>query len=707
MEASITTLLLQFASFFAMGGNNAMSGVDLSSAYNGISDFSVVAVGALTFVSNWAASVWWTSAGHLMLLEIITPPAAASATRRQNRDGKGEERRKAAVQGIGEGEAWEVWRQHVGLLTVFTAASLVAVMIACTVLRTHLFIWTVFSPKYLYSMAWSLGMHLVRLWLALSPSYLHPDENFQGPEAIAGQIFSYPVRLTWEFTSENPIRSVFPLWPVHGLPMLLLRWLWVGNGNDGEVPPIAVFYTLRVLMFVLSFVLEDWAIHELVQSSRHRRVAVLLVASSYVTWTFQTHTFSNSVETLVVAWSLVLIGRILETRQGASVMASTMLGIVGVFGVFNRITFPAFLLIPGLRLIPHFINKPLSLISMAASALLTVLIAIALDTSFYASHSITWSDLIHHPVITPWNNVRYNISPSNLAAHGLHPWYQHLLVNIPLLIGPAAILLFTHCQRSLGLYSAISGIFVLSVFQHQEARFLQPTVPLLLSSIQLPKDRKRMNIWLGAWIAFNSILGLLMGIYHQGGVVPTQVFLSNQPDATRAVWWKTYMPPIWLLGGKSSVLRTEDVPGMQGPALLEHLGRIATCDIPADRRSLEYLKEPNGTYLIAPRSAVWLDPYLENKGLDGLRFREVWSYSRHLNMDDLDWGEDGVWDTLKRVIGRRGIVAWRVTRSCDRPLARQDHGGPTAKMGKLRKAQTFSWVYQRDGFESPQPGGDA
>lgn len=27
---------------------------------------------------------------------------------------------------------------------------------------------------------------LVRLYLALSPSYLHPDENFQGPEVIAG-----------------------------------------------------------------------------------------------------------------------------------------------------------------------------------------------------------------------------------------------------------------------------------------------------------------------------------------------------------------------------------------------------------------------------------------------------------------------------------------------------------------------------------------
>ena len=28
---------------------------------------------------------------------------------------------------------------------------------------------------------------LVRLYFAFSPSYIHPDENFQGPEVIAGE----------------------------------------------------------------------------------------------------------------------------------------------------------------------------------------------------------------------------------------------------------------------------------------------------------------------------------------------------------------------------------------------------------------------------------------------------------------------------------------------------------------------------------------
>lgn len=50
--------------------------------------------------------------------------------------------------------------QYVALMTVFAVASLLFVMAACSALRTHLFIWTVFSPKYLYVMAWSLAQHL-------------------------------------------------------------------------------------------------------------------------------------------------------------------------------------------------------------------------------------------------------------------------------------------------------------------------------------------------------------------------------------------------------------------------------------------------------------------------------------------------------------------------------------------------------------------
>ncbi|KAL2108265.1 hypothetical protein VUR80DRAFT_4064 [Thermomyces stellatus] len=131
-DLTISSILLQHASYFALGGTNAISSVDLSSAYNGVSDFNFLAVGVLTFMSNWAAPIYFTSATTLLLL------------RAQRKD---------------DAEA-PVFGRHVAMLTTFVAWSILFVMVACTVLRTHLFVWTVFSPKYLYCMAWSIGQHL-------------------------------------------------------------------------------------------------------------------------------------------------------------------------------------------------------------------------------------------------------------------------------------------------------------------------------------------------------------------------------------------------------------------------------------------------------------------------------------------------------------------------------------------------------------------
>ena len=123
-EVTVTTLILQYVTFFAFGGSNAISSVDLSSAYNGIGSYSVMLVGVLTFVSNWAGPIWWISMSNL-----LRPRA--------------------------EGD-----HDPAALLTLHIATSLVSVMAACTALRTHLFIWTVFSPKYLYTMTWATANHI-------------------------------------------------------------------------------------------------------------------------------------------------------------------------------------------------------------------------------------------------------------------------------------------------------------------------------------------------------------------------------------------------------------------------------------------------------------------------------------------------------------------------------------------------------------------
>ncbi|CAJ0540613.1 Ff.00g076380.m01.CDS01 [Fusarium sp. VM40] len=128
---AITAILLQYTTFFAFGGSNAISSVDLSSAYNGIGGFNFFAVGFLTLVSNWAGPIFWTSAANILLLRKYH-----------------------------EGQRNAFW-QYITLQTLFVSAAVTLVMAACTSLRTHLFIWTVFSPKYLYCMAWSLGQHLL------------------------------------------------------------------------------------------------------------------------------------------------------------------------------------------------------------------------------------------------------------------------------------------------------------------------------------------------------------------------------------------------------------------------------------------------------------------------------------------------------------------------------------------------------------------
>ena len=129
-ELTLTCLLFQYASFFAFGGSNAISSIDLSNAYNGVAGYNVVAVGILTFCGNWAGSIWWTSATALLLVKH------------------------------GRQRPWESWGRHLSTLTIFVSTSVLFVMLACIALRTHLFIWSVFSPKYLYSMAWSVGQHL-------------------------------------------------------------------------------------------------------------------------------------------------------------------------------------------------------------------------------------------------------------------------------------------------------------------------------------------------------------------------------------------------------------------------------------------------------------------------------------------------------------------------------------------------------------------
>ena len=183
LPIALSALLLSHTYYFCTGGSNSISSIDLSNAYNGVADYNIAAVGILLFAGNWAGPVWWCSAAVLLLRGGGKDGIAAQRASDRASNGAGaidgrnwvrEEREKlredaslATTTKSPNNDAQsaspdpEAWSTYLTSMTCFVAAGLVAVMAACTVLRTHLFIWTVFSPKYLYAMAWAVGWHLV------------------------------------------------------------------------------------------------------------------------------------------------------------------------------------------------------------------------------------------------------------------------------------------------------------------------------------------------------------------------------------------------------------------------------------------------------------------------------------------------------------------------------------------------------------------
>lgn len=211
-------------------------------------------------------------------------------------------------------------------------------------------------------------------------------------------------------------------------------------------------------------------------------------------------------------------------------------------------------------------------------------------------------------------------------------------------------------------------------------------------------------------------MGTIMGIFHQGGVVPVQIAvpeivsssavrllrLANNHAAAvdaKVFWWKTYPPPTWLLGDVSRLpvqnIDTVDLMGMSGQDMLVELDKVVPpCssssseregggennpeDVVIDTRTTTTTTDDDDRsmviFLIAPKSATFLDKYLlpptqqpqRQRPETDIQLHQVYSYKRHVNLDDVDFGGDrgDVFKVLERVVGRRGLGVWSVNRVC-------------------------------------------
>ncbi|CAL1264839.1 unnamed protein product [Larinioides sclopetarius] len=427
----------------------------------------------------------------------------------------------------------------------------------------------------------------LRIILACFPQtgYIHPDEHFQGPEIVYGDVLNLKVHKTWEFTEEKPIRNVVFPYFIIGFPALLADFLGLKNLHGTSLFPYILLVMPRIIMCFLSF-LNDLLIYKVcILLKKDHKISLLLFASSYVTIVYLTRTFSNCLEVLFfnhVVFILCNFLYIQKTCKNSEVNKFTtclklsfLLGVTVATGIFNRPTFVCFTIFPvslffflTLQHEKKFKNCISYLIFFGTGGLCILFSFIAIDSFYYNKmHYTSLFDLQKYVTITPLNFILYNINQKNLNAHGLHSHWLHLCVNIPLLFSLYGIVMVLYLFRYLSkiskqnflkheiflLLSFGSPLLLLSLVPHQEPRFLIPLlVPLILLQCFFPVNKVfRQDVFIYLW-SIQNIFGILFfGYLHQSGVYLSLSYIhSSLLDHSKCalVFYKTYMPPRYMLG---------------------------------------------------------------------------------------------------------------------------------------------------------------
>ncbi len=121
----IYLLLQTHLSFYVYGNSNSIANLDLVNSYIGLDQFSFEWCGLLTFIANWVGPLL------VVLTDLVLRFRLSSGS---------------FVEQLVVFTAWRSW-------------SLTIISLSVIILRHHLFIWSVFSPRYLYEIAWICGFH--------------------------------------------------------------------------------------------------------------------------------------------------------------------------------------------------------------------------------------------------------------------------------------------------------------------------------------------------------------------------------------------------------------------------------------------------------------------------------------------------------------------------------------------------------------------
>ncbi|KAI5951499.1 SMP3 [Candida jiufengensis] len=451
-----------------------------------------------------------------------------------------------------------------------------------------------------------------RFIFTLSNSYIHPDEHFQSIEVLSSTILGYSTNLPWEFTSDLPARSYAPLYIIYGPILYFIKFF------NLQLTPIQIWYILRLQVCIISWLLIDFCLYWMLPTKQERIKALFFTSTSFVSLVFQNHLFSNSIETVLLLAVVYILDdlRYIQEQKDLENMNKTktllVLGALLSFGIFNRITFPAFLILPSWYLLTYVYTHLSSIIPLTLGFILPTIAFVLLDTYLYNSSSY---------VIAPLNNLLYNSSYANLSIHGIHPFYTHVLVNLPQLIGPGLVFMLSKVYiKTTPFLTILSGLIFLSIFPHQELRFLIPLLPLCCCCFDL--TQKFVKPWMvHLWYIFNIGMSLLMGVFHQGGVVPALEYIRENDLQGVHIWKNTYSPPSWILGSQSieTITLKQKINNSKNFTMIDAMGSSIeniTNQIVGDRP----------VYLITPLASYNY----------GEKFKPIWNYTYHIDLDHLD-----------------------------------------------------------------------
>ena len=223
------------------------------------------------------------------------------------------------------------------------------------------------------------AFYVLRIFNTLIPQhgYIHPDEFFQFTEPVVGDMLSIKHLRTWEFQTDHPIRSMLSPIIISSF-LCFLKYLYI------PLSPYLLLVLPRLMFTLLSFVV-DLCIYKMCGYMKIDHFWPLLTfASSYITLTYMTHTFTNSLEMIYLSLTLLIV---VKSREEKKRLHTNQLGFLMALAIFNRPTFITFTFAPIIIWCSLGTNSFLKMIEnglpICKSFMVTSLALVLVDTFYY------------------------------------------------------------------------------------------------------------------------------------------------------------------------------------------------------------------------------------------------------------------------------------------------------------------------------------